>query len=138
MYLLVVTFSLKQYLNDKAEADLIQAYLEKICNNFYQIFNRATRKGTLPKFSFQAPEINKKYKALSKRNASDNSTSIKDYNMIVDNIMTLTGSYGPKKPETTGRPLTPSHNPGRPEPEPPKQNPIFNDLPDKQQSSFFK
>lgn len=34
IYLLLVTFALKQYLNDKNDIDMIQAYIEKICPNF--------------------------------------------------------------------------------------------------------
>lgn len=96
MYLLIITFSLKQYLNEKTNVERIQAYCEKICTNFEAIYNRWTKVSSFHKFNYSAPEINRKFKHLSKREYGEHSTSIKDYNMIVDNIMTLTGSYSSK------------------------------------------
>jgi len=100
MYLLILTFSLKQYLNDKSIVDKVQAYCEKICLNFQSLFNRWTRLSSFHKFNYSAPEINRKFKFLSKRDYGDQTNTIKDYNMLVDNIMLLTGSYNSKpKPE---------------------------------------
>jgi hypothetical protein len=96
MYLLVLAFSLKQYLNDKSEVDAIQTYCEGMCLNFPAIFNRWLRSSPIQKFKYSAPEINKKYKYLSKREYADQMTSLKDYNLLVDNIMSLTGSYNSK------------------------------------------
>lgn len=96
MYLLVVTFSMKQYLNDKSDIDLIQAYCEKICTNFTTLFSRWAKANGSNRFNYLAPEISKKYKTLSQRDYTDPLNSTKDYNIVVDNIMTLTGSYNSK------------------------------------------
>jgi len=96
LYLLIITFSLKQYLNEKTNVDKVQAYCEKICMNFQGLFNRWTKISSFHKFNYSAPEINRKFKYLSKREYGDSFTTIKDYNMIVDNIMILTGSYSSK------------------------------------------
>jgi len=115
MYLLIITFSLKQYLNEKTNVDKVQAYCEKICLNFQALFNRWTKISSFHKFNYSAPEINRKFKYLSKREYGDNVTSVKDYNMIVDNIMVLTGSYSSKpkidaKPMVSPPPATTSNN----------------------------
>jgi len=104
MYLLIITFSLKQYLNEKINVDKVQAYCEKICMNFQALFNRWTKISSFHKFNYSAPEINRKFKYLSKREYGDNVTSVKDYNMIVDNIMVLTGSYS-SKPKIDAKPM---------------------------------
>jgi hypothetical protein len=104
MYLLIITFSLKQYLNEKTNVDKVQAYCEKICMNFQALFNRWTKISSFHKFNYSAPEINRKFKYLSKREYGDNVTSVKDYNMIVDNIMVLTGSYS-SKPKIDAKPM---------------------------------
>ena len=41
-------------------------------------------------------EINRKFKHLAKRNNSDQATTLKDYNVLVETIMSLTGSYNSK------------------------------------------
>jgi len=130
MYLLIITFSLKQYLNEKSEVDMIQAYCEKICQNFQSLFNRWTRISAINKFNYSAPEINRKFKYLSQRDYTDQFNTTKDYNMIVDSIMTLTGSYNAKpKTETTTKPMTPPlQAQGTPDLQQQKSA-IFHDLP---------
>ena len=41
--------------------------------------------------------MNKKYKELSKKSFNEENPNIKDYNVIADSIMSLTGSYINKK-----------------------------------------
>jgi len=98
IYLLVITFSLKQYINDKGEADKIHAYCESICHNFQAIFNRWTRVSYYHKFNYSALEINRKFRQLSQREVEEPQNGLKDYNIIVDSIMNLTGSYKSKIP----------------------------------------
>jgi len=132
MYLLVITFSLKQYLNEKQEVEKIQAYCEKICKNFQIIFNRWTRLSSINKFNYSAPEINRKFKFLAKKDYNENMSSLKDYNIIVDNIMTLTGTYNnAKKPEPATTPKgnnQPTHHPTHHEQPMPQKSPIFHEL----------
>lgn len=80
--------------------DPIQAYCEKLCFNFTVIFNRWAKLPISQKFNYAAPEINKKFRQLSKREYNEQIPAPKDYNLIVDNIMTLTGTYSARaKPE---------------------------------------
>jgi hypothetical protein len=88
---------------------MVQAYCEKICQNFQSLFNRWTRISAINKFNYAAPEINRKFKYLSQRDYTDQFSATKDYNMIVDNIMTLTGSYNAKTKENIpGKPMSPT------------------------------
>lgn len=103
IYLLVITFSLKQYINDKGEADKIHAYCESICHNFQAIFNRWTRVSYYHKFNYSALEINRKFRQLSQREVEEPQNGLKDYNIIVDSIMNLTGSYKSKIPPKAGQ-----------------------------------
>jgi len=96
IYLLVITFSLKQYLNEKGEVDKIHAYCESICNNFQAIFNRWTRSFYMNKFNYSPIEINKKFRNLTQKEVEDPMSGLKDYNIVVDSIMNLTGSYKSK------------------------------------------
>ena len=73
--------------------DPIQAYCEKICDNFQVIFNRWVKLPSSQRFTYAAPDINKKFKQLSKREYNEQIPAPKDYNLMVDNIMTLTGTY---------------------------------------------
>lgn len=57
------------------------------------IYNRWTR---VSQPRFDAIEINVKWKHLCKRDGNDGLENVKDYNHIVDDIMTLTGSYSSK------------------------------------------
>lgn len=115
IYLLVITFSLKQYINEKGEADKIHAYCESICSNFQAIFNRWTRVSFYHKFNYSPLEINRKFRYLSQRDLFDPLSSMKDYNIIVDSIMNLTGSNKNKNnmrsttpffPQLSERPFT--------------------------------
>jgi hypothetical protein len=92
IYLLMVSFSLKQYLGDKSETDQIQAYCETICNDFQGFFNKWAKVSSV-KFNFGLPEVNQKYMYLSKRDTEGYQSTVKDYNMMVDEIMGLTGAY---------------------------------------------
>ena len=83
-------------MNEKNDIDPIQAYCEKICNNFQALFNRWARQPSLQKFNYSATEMNKKFKVLAKREYNDRLAAPKDYNMMVDSIMSLTGSYNSK------------------------------------------
>lgn len=105
IYLLVITFSLKQYLNEKGEADKIHAYCESICINFQAIFNRWTRVSFYHKFNYSPLEINRKFRNLCQKETFDPLSTInKDYNMVVDSIMNLTGSY---KSKLNAKPIIP-------------------------------
>jgi len=83
------------------------------------------------KFNYSAPEINKKFKSLSLRDFSDQFSALKDYNTIVDNIMTLTGSYNSKsKTDTpTNKPMTPPSLSTGLTDFPTQKSNIFHDLP---------
>ena len=48
-------------------------------------------------YRYDLTQMNKKYKELSKKNFNEENQNIKDYNVIVDSIMSLTGSYINKK-----------------------------------------
>lgn len=96
IYLLVITFSLKQYLNEKSEVDKIHAYCENICTNFQAIFNRWTRVSFYHKFNYSPLEINRKFRYLCQKEDLDLLNTNKDYNTIVDSIMGLTGAYKSK------------------------------------------
>lgn len=119
IYLLVITFSLKQFLNEKREVDKIHAYCESVCSNFQAIFNRWTRVYSFHKFNYSPLEINKKFRQLSTKEVEDPLNGNKDYNIVVDSIMNLTGSYKSKlnggmnpKPTTPLMPqFTPLHTP---------------------------
>jgi hypothetical protein len=116
---------------------MIQAYCEKICQNFQGLFNRWTRVSAINKFNYSAPEINRKFKYLSQKDYSDPFSSLKDYNMIVDSIMTLTGSYNSK---TKGdiKPMTPPHTQPQTSQElQPQQSKVFHDLPSYDQKNIF-
>jgi len=93
IYLLIVAFSLKQYLGEKSEVDQIQAYCEHICGSFQDLFNRWTRALQSFRFNYSLPEINRKFRHLAKKDLTGYQSSVKDYNMMVDEIMGLTGSY---------------------------------------------
>jgi len=120
IYLLVITFSLKviilliyiltylkQYLNEKGEVDKIHAYCESICSNFQALFNRWTRVYYLHKFNYSPIEINKKFRNLSQRQLEDPFSGLKDYNIVVDSIMNLTGSYKSKLGSKSAMPNMP-------------------------------
>lgn len=117
IYLLVITFSLKQYLNEKGEVDKIHAYCESICTNFQAIFNRWTRVYYLHKFNYSPLEINRKFRNLSQKEVEEPLPGLKDYNIVVDSIMNLTGSYKSKvNPKTTAHTMPqqfslPTHTP---------------------------
>jgi hypothetical protein len=94
IYLLLAAFSVKQFLNEPSEFEKIKTYCEKICNNLPSLFNRFIK---YTPHKYQLAEMNKKYKALSKKDFGEDAQNIKDYNVIVDSIMSLTGSYASKK-----------------------------------------
>ena len=48
-------------------------------------------------YRYDLTQMNKKYKELSKKDFNEENQNIKDYNVIVDSIMSLTGSYTNKK-----------------------------------------
>jgi len=83
----------KQYLGEKNEVDQIQAYCEHICGSFQDLFNRWTRALQSFRFNYSLPEINRKFRYLAKKDLTGYQSSVKDYNMMVDEIMGLTGSY---------------------------------------------
>ena len=90
---ILLTFS-KQYLGEKVEVDQIQAYCEHICNNFHNLYNKWLRVSpSLNRFNFSITELNRKFRHLAKRDLQGYQSSIKDYNMIVDEVMGLTGHY---------------------------------------------
>ena len=92
-------------MNEKSEIDPVQAYCEKIFANFQPIFNRWTRLSSLQKFTYSALEINRKFKFLSKRDVNEHNVAPKDYNMLVETIMSLTGSYNSKSKPSDPSPL---------------------------------
>jgi len=92
IYLLITSFSLKQYIGDKSDTDQIQAYCETICDDFQGLFNRWTKVSSL-RFNFGLPEVNQKYNYLAKRDLEGYQSTVKDYNMMVDEILGLTGAY---------------------------------------------
>jgi hypothetical protein len=130
IYLLVIAFSLKQYLNEKSDVDPIQAYCENLCISFQALFNRWTRVSANNKFNYSALEINKKFRTLSQRDYTDQSSTVRDYNIIVDNIMTLTGSYTSKtsSKEVESKPMQMTM-PERPTPSYPVRPNLFGSLP---------
>jgi len=120
MYLMVLTFSIKQYLNEKSEIDPIQVFCERVCKNFHVIFNRwVSSFPALQRFNYSAPELNKKYKTLSSRLPNPAQSNLKDYNSLVENIMALTGSYNSKSRtrEHQTNAFTPPTLPTEPSPE---------------------
>ena len=114
-------------MGEKNEVDQIQAYCEHICADFQNFFNRWTKVATSFRVNYSLPEINRKFKYLAKRDITGYQSSVKDYNMMVDEIMGLTGSYTAR----TKGPRTPV----RQEPDPfqmsvtQKQPPIFHEAP---------
>jgi len=94
IYLLLIAFSVKQFLNEPSEFEKIKVYCEKICHSLPILFNRWIRSTN---HKYNLAEMNKKFKTLSKKDFGEDTQNIKDYNVIVDSIMSLTGSYASKK-----------------------------------------
>jgi len=77
--------------------ELIQAYCEKICKNFQDLLKRSAKARSNYKLHFSHYEVNKKFRELSKRdNREPFMKGIKDYNMVVESILRLTGSHTTK------------------------------------------
>jgi len=97
IYILILTFALKGSLSEKQEMELIQAYCEKICKNFQDLLKRSSKARSNYKLNFSHYEVNKKFRELSKRdNREPFMKGIKDYNMVVESILRLTGSHTTK------------------------------------------
>lgn len=94
IYLMLLTYTLKATLNDKSEMELIQAYCEKICKNFSDLLKRSSKILASQKLNFPPAEINKKFVFLAKKDNKEPFMKIvKDYNMVVESILRLTGSH---------------------------------------------
>lgn len=94
IYLMLLTYNLKSTLNDKSEMDLIIAYCEKICRNFSDMLRRSAKVLGAQKMNFPSIEINRKFNFLSKKDNKEPFMKIvKDYNMVVESILRLTGSH---------------------------------------------
>lgn len=94
IYLLIVAFTLKNNITQKAEMELIQAYCEKICKNFVDLLKRSSKVKAAQNLNFSAFEVNEKFRHLSRKDHREPfMKSVKDYNMVVESILRLTGSH---------------------------------------------
>jgi len=94
IYLLLVAFTLKTNITQKHEMELIQAFCEKICKNFVDLLKRSSKVKSTQNLNFSAFDVNEKFSMLSKKDHRDPfMKSVKDYNMVVESILRLTGSH---------------------------------------------
>lgn len=126
IYFLVLAFSMKQALNDKGEVEKIYAYCENICINFPAILNRWTRICYFNKFNYPSLEVNKKFRHLLQEEEEEIVPGFKDYNIVVDTIMCLTGSY---KSKVSLKPSTSLMSQFTPQLQVQNQTPLFASLP---------
>jgi len=87
------------------DLELIQIYCQKLCGNFKELVQRAGAVITVETLNFSAYEINEKFRSLATKEVKESFTKpTKDYNIIVANILRLTGSHSIKsKPRETAQ-----------------------------------
>jgi hypothetical protein len=89
--------------------ELIQAFCEKICRNFVDLLKRSSKVKSAQSLNFSAFDVNEKFRQLSKKDHREPfMKSVKDYNMVVESILRLTGSHTikPKAKANTCQKLT--------------------------------
>jgi hypothetical protein len=97
LYLMIVTYSLKFFLNEKSEELLEEA--SRICPGFKSIFENWAKKNSNLTKRINPKTLNKVYQDLYLRIRHEES----DFNLLVDSTLQISPAYNPEKSDKDRR-----------------------------------